>query len=499
MLFYCIDGRPPSPARYTIPAQPGDNTVWPERCLRLAFRKRDPVDVVFGPEELARGMLNFGDSSRFEPVRKKLAHGQCLNVIVLGGSLTAGVGVLDDNDHRAPREFSDCLASYKNYLYPSIFKAHLDRRFPCDDAAGHVVENLGRPAVSSDYWVSVAATWRANPPFNATDLVIVDTALNDIVISDLHHETALFDATLEQRVDPPRHNAVPLPVGAERVYMYTELLVLLLRTLQPEPALLWLGTSTIGPPPVAPTPDQRADDAVKLHLPITRYHGVTHFGMMDALGPFLSPAQVDFFYNQWRVENSTGHCTFLGHRVIGTAVLRVIELMARIDAREPMESRPPLACSQGVVDMYMRSTPQIVPVATRHDSFLRNSSGCSLREDRPGKPGLICEAVGDSAMWTVDDTAFITRGEMKVGHMKSYVGMGTLRIQVVCGNVTVADELLDALHTEHASVVEMDTVSFAHERDRCRASGPLKISATVAESLPPRISNKVKIIIYVII
>ena len=71
MLFYCIDGRPPSPARYTIPAQPGDNTVWPERCLRLAFRKRDPVDVVFGPEELARGMLNFGDSSRFEPVRKK--------------------------------------------------------------------------------------------------------------------------------------------------------------------------------------------------------------------------------------------------------------------------------------------------------------------------------------------------------------------------------------------------------------------------------------------
>ena len=131
----------------------------------------------------------------------------------------------------------------------------------------------------------VRAGWSGNSPSLADDVVVVETSINDVAeLADSHSR--------DLHLHPD-----------DRIRKYTELLLLQILGLTPRPAVLWLtASSRNGPWAGGP----RTSDAAWLHAPVMAHHGVHMVSLVDALGPFVTPRQQQFFSYDFRVD-SWGH------------------------------------------------------------------------------------------------------------------------------------------------------------------------------------------------
>ncbi len=98
-------------------------------CLRATAHKEDKISA----KALIRSVLHYGDLAMFVPLLHKLRDGNCVHVLIIGGSISAGRGL----PNGAPS-------------YPALFEQAVNEAFPCEGQ--HTVSNLARGGVTSDYW-----------------------------------------------------------------------------------------------------------------------------------------------------------------------------------------------------------------------------------------------------------------------------------------------------------------------------------------------------------
>ena len=161
------------------------------------------------PEHFARGLANGGDAGLFARAHARLARGQCLHVLAIGGSLSCGnLGGTDDTQPRG-----------RLVAWPAALQVELNARFPCGTASPraatgipypplpsaprspdgggghdreallfppgprtqHVVLNHALYGVGSDVWIDKVAGWLHAQrhgevtPLTGVDVVVVET------------------------------------------------------------------------------------------------------------------------------------------------------------------------------------------------------------------------------------------------------------------------------------------------------------------------------------
>jgi hypothetical protein len=164
-----------------------------------------------------------GNGSSFYNVAHKLAASECLHIVVLGGSTTCCSSL--NNNH--PGKCRDGGQGSKD-AWPSaleaLFNAHSPTCKPSSNVAKHTVINLCQQAVGTNVWVDLVSNWKASKdhPIYLADIIIVETALNDVE---------------ELRVSGQVH----FGDGDLRIEEETEILIRLLLQLPQRPALVYLG------------------------------------------------------------------------------------------------------------------------------------------------------------------------------------------------------------------------------------------------------------------
>ena len=369
------------------------------------------AEVTLTPASLWRSTLSYGDEVLFAPVATRFRDGQPLRVLTLGGSVTCGVNEL--------RPGSPGLAAW-----PALLEAQLNERFPLPGGTRHSVTNGCKPGVGSDFWVQCIASWRTNDPLstqlapnpfaNGTvfDLVIVETAVNDVAPLDLRPVKRVGDSHLD--LD-------------DHVRKYTELLLLQLLHTEPRLALLWLTASSRG---AVWTGGERRTDAAWLHLPILRHHGIHMVSSVDATGPYLTDKQKNFSSVDLRID--WVHLTPLGHALNAGLVLQAIAsqslsavAMLPGEAAAAYKPRPPLHASAADVEIYLHARPFSISLLFDGAKKIREADalGWTAYEDVPNKRGFIANTTGASAVWVLDPKTVakhVLNGRMDITSLRSY-------------------------------------------------------------------------------
>ena len=503
------------------------------RASALAQRS-DAPEVVITPAAFFHGVINFGAPELLANVSAKLLAGQCLKVVALGGSITCATagGLANRSDH--PQSLADA--------WPTRFVAALDAAFPCG-TAGHSVANLCQGAVASDFWVERVVEWRAAggeagpqaapSPLAGADLVVVDTAHNDV--EELRHR--------EHHLD-----------DESRIGKYNELLInLLLRPqsanatqVPPTPAVMYIALSSRSgfDSRAAAEPGGGRRDGVWAHAAVTRHYGIPQVSAVDALGPFAPGSAAAAWFAEAYKADGWGHPNVVGHQ-LGAALLfqlllaHVASLRLRVlpalDAASPPQAYALPAALLYATDDELRMYTEGAPL---HVSALDGNparglvrvaarAGFEPKTDVPGKPaGLIASAVGASATWLVPPATLASRagrlrGALHVLSLKTYDQMGTLRVEVLrtaapncealnfsapmsreaLGLETLAAATIDCLRPpeQRVSEVEVDALSFnASALAAAGGSGCLLFTASVVDSAPPRADNKIKLMSFVL-
>lgn len=435
------------------------------------------ADFTLNPAFLSRAVLNFGRLQNPETLRR-LQSGVCLEILAIGGSVTCGSSDAGPDNPDRPRGAQDAWPAQLEELLSA---------YPCADArtglpGRHHVENRCSRGVGTDYWVESIANLPLRPPDpkrawdeqlptgdadadaaaaaaapgkyardlapdrpRAPDIVLVDTALNDL--SGLRQATA--------------HHQAYWSLGSI-IARYTETLVMLLRELRGSPSVVYVGTCTHAHgflsvaehgggegEGVAGRPGfsedgaaPRVGDAAAEHAAVTRHHDVPHVSVVDGLaGPAPSPAAVEWIARRFKADSH--HPTRLGHRIVAAAVLHLLH-QHNASARWPRapglphgddvsfayRPRPPRFVPRSWVDMYLRSNAYKANTARPGASFYREplaqssaAGGWNVFEDVPGKPGLIANRTGESVAYLLDSgeaAGSVRFGAVHVLLLKSY-------------------------------------------------------------------------------
>lgn len=128
-------------------------------------------------------IVNVGNYNHYSRVMGKLRKSQCVTVVVLGGSTSVGSAWFDwkmkghwDQPWGPADAYPAVLGELLNVRYPNC------RRGDSGNASTHEIINEGVGGWSSANWANVLAEarWSPDHPVHRADLVIVETAVNDI-------------------------------------------------------------------------------------------------------------------------------------------------------------------------------------------------------------------------------------------------------------------------------------------------------------------------------
>ena len=481
---------------------PGRFTAGAAECLRppqlhgaaLACVAVDPLTDLLARDALLNGTLSEGDYSLFAPLASKLHYGACVNVVVIGGSVTCGTAItslqqeLLDSAGCGTAEQCSCAGNgCKKHAWPTHLQRALNARHPgCLEGGGgakgqHRVANLCRGGVASDFWIdAVSAEIHAGSQtegggwgtalavggapllglLNGADLVLVDTAMNDVM--ELSRANAQF-SHLETR---------------SRIQHATEMLVLLLLPRRKpngsavkeggHRALAWVSAATRsnGAPDVSAR-NGRTSDAVALHLPVMAHHGVMQLSLIDALLPLDSEQHKQWYVN-YLLGDALGHPSLLGHQLLASLIVQAIgehvrsflsaaraaeaegEAVLRLQvlpqppvaARLYKPRRPWLFVTDEELDRYESSHPLYVRLDQNNDTAYRyarwmpdGSVGGSEWDERDDRhPGLVANVTGAAIAWVFDGATVarhVHKGALHVTSMKSYERFGAFRVTVI--------------------------------------------------------------------
>lgn len=187
----------------------GNKTISENDSLRISCWD----DAVFGeypyPEHkltyrnCLKSRINYGDPTRLRAALHKLKQGNCINIAVIGGSISIGHGA--------------------NTIYHYELLKWLTKTFDCSKTGdGHQLFNLARTGTASDSFANEMLEEASlhDSVLLKADILIVETASNDI--SELNS---------------------PHGSQADGIKYFTEMIIRTVRTFFPQIAIVYLGAA----------------------------------------------------------------------------------------------------------------------------------------------------------------------------------------------------------------------------------------------------------------
>mmetsp|Transcript_60265 Transcript_60265/g.171310 ORF Transcript_60265/g.171310 Transcript_60265/m.171310 type:complete len:517 (+) Transcript_60265:41-1591(+) len=437
-----------------------------------------------------------GLGSRMERLGLSLRRGQCITVLTIGGSVTAG----------------RCLTCPGSYLpnaegdaWPAQLETWLNRALPCAGPGRHKVHSIGVSAVGSDYWTDQILEWKQDTDhiLNHADLVVVEAAINDM---EVYHDIRADVAGLGYY---------------GKIHFFTELVIRQLLQVPKQPAIIYAELTWRNFESAAQK-DGHGDAALD-HLPVLQHYGVDQVSMINAFLP-LHTAQK----RQWMKSvyfTDCCHPSQLGHKMsaqaIGYALLQYESATSRhvaLERRQWFEPEtededipPSLFVAEGIASRY-DGTARTSRMRLWNESEIMPfiapwSVGFSFAEDVPGKPGLLAYKVGMNLELGIPfkRTTVGKRIMANIGLLKSYEHMGvvnvTLGVDAQGPNQKCARPSspakdptrasLDCLWNKNISVYVGETLMV--DADNLR-QGCLRVHFQVVPAEAARAENKVKLI-----
>ncbi|GIL64503.1 hypothetical protein Vafri_18409 [Volvox africanus] len=393
-------------------------------------------------QTLTRSIIHYGDTAMFGRLHEKLNGRQCIRVMFIGGSVTHGHGLPNGS-----------------MPYPMLFKRALRSAFPCKGYHNITVASKG--ATATDFWIDYLVG-RQEVLLADLDLVVVDTAMNDIhelvmragrgaadPNAFIRSHTEILMSMILQESDRVKgvHAATPSSAAdCTNESNYTRKWT--------GAAAIWLGTSTRrtsvwrGPLP-------RSTDAVHVQLPVAMTHGVPYISIIDGLGPFSSTSSQQWMKNKWYSEPVKDmHPGPWGHKALAKALVHFLDEQARYLRQLPWQQdiyspvycpRAPAFVAQNTIDMYLDMTPLHIPTVYLQETKPRMSRcrDWTIKSDVLGKPGLISWKAGAQCTIFALPAEVVRHpveaGEVHVLVLKSYEHMGWLRVTVAAVPAASAD------------------------------------------------------------
>ncbi|GIM11717.1 hypothetical protein Vretimale_15150 [Volvox reticuliferus] len=340
--------------------------------------------------------------------------------------------------------------------YPSLFEHLLNSAFPCKGQ--HNINVTSKGATATDYWIDYLVG-QQEVLLADYDLVVVDTAMNDVRELVMRagrgaadpdafirfHTEILMSLILQKSNRVSEVLAATQSSACTKESTYTRIWT--------GAAAIWLGTSTRrdkiwrGPLP-------RSTDAVHTQLPVAIAHGIPYISVIDGLGPFSSTASQQWLKNEWYTEPVKDmHPGPWGHQALAKALVHFLteqhlylEQLPWQDTRSPVYCpRPPAYVDQNTLDMYLDRSPMHIPTVYLQATKPRMSRcrDWTIKSDVLGKPGLISWKAGaQCTIFAFPEEAVrhpVEVGEVHVLMLKSYEHMGWVRVMVEAVPAVSAD------------------------------------------------------------
>ncbi|GIM11711.1 hypothetical protein Vretimale_15142 [Volvox reticuliferus] len=390
-------------------------------------------------QAIVKSIINQGDPAMFGRLHEKLRARKCIRIAVIGGSVTCGVGM----QRGAP-------------TYAALFEQQVRLAFPCEGQ--HIVTEICKGGRASDYWVDFLVG-RQEILLADLDLVVVDTAMNDIheLVSHVSQDDADTNTLIRD------HTEILMSLILQKSNRVSEVLAATQSSactkestytrIWTGAAAIWLGTSTRrekiwrGPLP-------RSTDAVHAQLPVAIAHGIPYISVIDGLGPFSSTASQQWLNYSWYVEPTwDAHPGPWGHHALAKALVHFLteqhlylEQLPWQDTRSPVYCpRPPAYVDQNTLDMYLDRSPMHIPTVYPEATEPRmvQCVDWNITSDVLGKPGLISlEAGAQCTIFAFPEEVVrhpVEVGEVHVLMLKSYEHMGWVRVMVEAVPAVSAD------------------------------------------------------------
>ncbi|KAG2500640.1 hypothetical protein HYH03_001407 [Edaphochlamys debaryana] len=392
----------------------------------------------------AKSVVNAGDPALWTRVGAKLRAGECLDVRVLGGSVTHG-GCGKGLPHVPP-----------NQTWPAQLERLLNRRLPCtggrrDGGTGHTVANLARSQYCTPMWINTLVG-QQETFLEGADAVLVETAINDLTNQGTEGaDTAICAATevllamllhRSRRVDP---DPDPGCLGHDR--SFTGLAVAYVGATAKQ-----LGVPKKGKP-------LRAGlrlDAMRQQLPAVEWHGVPYISISAALGPFVTPESHAFLSSNFKCGDDL-HPSPLGHSLVAEMLLHWLAAQHEQLARAPEWQLPPEYCTRqptcaprADVEQFLDRDPATFALAAAALHVVPRMSatpceGWEVYDDVPDRVrGLIADEAGATCVLFFDPQAVAERmslGELDIVALKSYDKSGILAVRVLAATPSDAADL----------------------------------------------------------
>lgn len=155
----------------------GAVTLFPDLAMAMAPTAAPAYAhgaMTFGPDLLQDAVINSGGVEQFFPLFAALLSGKCLNVVAIGGSVTAGK--CHPDEHQDPAKVPSSATAW-----PVVLQGLLRALLPC--VGNHSVLNLAVGGVGADYWLDRVSECIHEPRPGCAELrdahlIIVDTSVN---------------------------------------------------------------------------------------------------------------------------------------------------------------------------------------------------------------------------------------------------------------------------------------------------------------------------------
>lgn len=463
--------------------------------------QKDPIEININPTMLRKATINYG-SLTYE-TRLKIVNNECLNIVVIGGSVSC---------YRTLSVYSDG--------YADKFEKLLNHHFPCNRTIEserfkqprHTVVNHCQHAMPTDVFVQKYLESRAigwdekgfGADLKESDLIVVETAVNDI------HEGA-------------QHG---LHFSDPKIYVkkQTELLILLFQNISSHPSLIYLGSSTRTKAPFGCSSATRNGDAVVIHSEITKYYNVPHISLVDGMCPFSDERSIRWFNTYFKADEHS-HPSKSGHSLIAALLSsfffqHVSDLKFPVygmDAADPTSSTwqlplpqplPPLYSTPLEVKANLLSFPWKVDLFKNDIKFLVSSEvvDFAVFEDVHGKPGFIATKTGSSFHLMIPGQNISTHlkmGVITIILMKSFKHMGLMHVTFsiietkTSAVILSSEKVIDSMWNTTVSELTVETLEYSvatfHEKKLNSNDYSAVFRAEVVSATPARIENKVKL------
>ncbi|GLC44570.1 hypothetical protein PLESTB_001320300 [Pleodorina starrii] len=456
---------------------------------------------------ISKSIVNHGDLAMYSGVFEKLSANRCLRITAIGGSVTQG-------------HFNHTLIPAQ-MRWPEQLEQLLNMRFPCTDpAGGHKVSNQGRGSTTPGLWVE-KLVGQQEEIFRGVDLVIIETAVNQVAgreQSQMDAEVLMSLVTKQTRrlalnKDPAASNPTPATAAAAAAARRLALDGSVAAAaaagtaaagngssdLQQQTAaavrsftgtaVMWVVASTRRFTPVwTGVPYERVSDAMYAQLPVAQHHGVPIISVIDALGPFPTPALQAWFNDTW-YRGDMVHPSVWGHTLLADLVYRYVDmayqhsrLWQMYDLPKQYVPREPRFADPQDLDMFLDARPVSITLCNMGDVSVRKVTQCNgwwAYADVPEKIGYIASRPNAECVLslTPPEVRRLSLGKAHVMLLKSYENMGVFEMTIMAGPAAAngsckgaADNLssaavlgsaeVDCLWDEHASLGKVAKVEF---------------------------------------